>query len=74
VVDIGLPIMDGYELARHLRARPLAKAIQLIALTGYGQPQDRERTAANGFAAHLIKPVDVDQLRAVIEQLLPRTR
>jgi len=72
VVDLGLPVMDGFELARHLLARSEAPAIKLIALTGYGQPQDRARTAAAGFEAHLVKPVDIDHLRNVIEALLPR--
>jgi signal transduction histidine kinase len=71
VVDLGLPVMDGYELARHLLARPASTALQLVALTGYGQPKDRERTSAAGFAAHLVKPVDIAQLRQVIERLLP---
>jgi signal transduction histidine kinase len=69
VVDLGLPVMDGFELARHLLA-PGPTAPRLIALTGYGQAQDRVRTAAAGFSAHLVKPVDIDQLRAVIEELL----
>jgi len=71
VVDLGLPVMDGYELARHLRART-DPGTKLVALTGYGQPQDRARTAAAGFEAHLVKPVDIEQLRRVIEELLPR--
>jgi signal transduction histidine kinase len=71
VVDLGLPVMDGFELARHLRART-DLATRLVALTGYGQAQDRARTAAAGFEAHLVKPVDIEQLRRVIEQLLVR--
>jgi CheY-like chemotaxis protein len=74
VVDLGLPVMDGFELARHLLARTEATATKLVALTGYGQPQDRARTAAAGFEAHLVKPVDIEQLRMVIEQLLPPSR
>ena len=73
VVDIGLPVMDGFELARHLLAPTTAISTKLIALTGYGQAQDRVKTAAAGFAAHLVKPVDLDQLREVIERLLVRT-
>jgi signal transduction histidine kinase len=73
VVDLGLPIMDGYELGRHLLARPSADAIRLIALTGYGQAQDRAKTAAAGFEVHLVKPVDIDQLRSAIERLRPHT-
>jgi CheY-like chemotaxis protein len=71
VVDLGLPVMDGFELARQLQARPNLATTKLVAVTGYGQVQDRARTAAAGFAAHLVKPVDIDQLRAVIKGLLP---
>jgi signal transduction histidine kinase/DNA-binding response OmpR family regulator len=71
VVDLGLPIMDGYELARHLLARRELGAPKLVALTGYGQAQDRAKTSEAGFAAHLVKPIDVEQLRSVIERLLP---
>jgi signal transduction histidine kinase/ActR/RegA family two-component response regulator len=60
-LDIGLPVMDGYELARRLRALPndLA-ALRLVAVTGYGQPSDRERAHAAGFDAHLVKPVSLE--------------
>ena len=61
LVDIGLPGMDGYEVARRIR-RDLGGAIRLIALTGYGQPEDRRRAAAAGFDAYLVKPVLADQL------------
>jgi signal transduction histidine kinase/DNA-binding response OmpR family regulator len=71
ILDLGLPIMDGFELARLLRARPHLAGTRFVAVTGYGQPQDREKTTAAGFAAHLVKPVDVEQLCEVIEQLLP---
>ena len=57
LLDIGLPQMDGYELARRLRRLPELRATRLIAVTGYGQPQDRERAMAAGFDEHLIKPV-----------------
>jgi signal transduction histidine kinase/ActR/RegA family two-component response regulator len=66
VLDIGLPVMDGYELARHLRARG---AIQLIAVTGYGQPSDHERSRAAGFDAHLVKPIELAQLARLLERL-----
>ncbi len=64
VLDIGLPVMDGYELARRLRDRG---PIQLVAVTGYGQPSDRERSRAVGFDAHLVKPVALDELAQVLE-------
>ncbi|MEY4581546.1 MAG: Sensor histidine kinase TmoS [Pseudomonadota bacterium] len=70
LLDIGLPGMDGYELARRLRTLPFATALKLVAITGYGQPSDRERTHAAGFDEHLVKPVLVDQVKAVLERLL----
>jgi CheY-like chemotaxis protein len=57
VVDIGLPLLDGYEVARRLRAG-LGGPLLLIALTGYGQPEDRRRALAAGFDHHLTKPAD----------------
>jgi CheY-like chemotaxis protein len=64
--DLGLPGMSGYEVARQLRELPGGREMVLAALTGYGQPSDRERTAEAGFDAHLVKPVDP----AVIESFL----
>jgi signal transduction histidine kinase/FixJ family two-component response regulator len=66
LVDIGLPGMDGYEVAR--RARPLAEPgrMTLVALTGYGRDEDKERALAAGFDYHLTKPVDIDALRALL--------
>ena len=59
LLDIGLPRMDGYELARRLRSMPSLRAVRLIALTGYGQAEDRERALDAGFDDHLVKPVDL---------------
>ena len=67
VLDLGLPVMDGYELARHLRAR---RDIRLIAVTGYGQRSDHERSRAAGFDAHLVKPIMLDELADVLDRLL----
>ena len=66
LIDIGLPGLDGYEVARRLRMDPHGDAIVLIALTGYGQPQDRARAAAAGFDAHLVKPVEAERLLTTI--------
>jgi PAS domain S-box-containing protein len=68
LLDIGLPQMDGYEVARRIRAReaPAAPGATLVALTGYGQPEDRARALASGFDGHLVKPVDFDALREVL--------
>ena len=63
LLDIGLPLMDGYELARRLRQQEDG-AIQLIAITGYGQDSDRARTRELGFAHHFVKPVDLQTLLA----------
>jgi len=60
LIDIGLPGMDGYELARRIRAR--WKDVALIAVTGYGQREDRERALAAGFDAHLTKPFSYEEL------------
>ena len=57
LLDLGMPKLDGYEVARHIRARPWGEGIRLIALTGWGQPQDRARSAEAGFDVHLVKPV-----------------
>jgi CheY-like chemotaxis protein len=57
--------MDGYEVARTLRAR-LDGTIVLIALTGYGQPEDERRAHEAGFDAHVVKPADIDRLRTLI--------
>ena len=66
VLDIGLPVMDGYQLARHLQARG---GIRLVAVTGYGQPSDHERSRAVGFDAHLVKPIALDELARVLDRL-----
>jgi signal transduction histidine kinase len=66
VLDIGMPGMDGYEVARRIRANPANRDISLIALTGWGQDEDRRRSVAAGFNHHLVKPADLDQLRQLL--------
>jgi PAS domain S-box-containing protein len=66
ILDIGLPDIDGYELARRLRADPKTQDALLIALTGYGQPHDRVLSRGAGFDAHFVKPVDFVQLMAAL--------
>jgi CheY-like chemotaxis protein len=66
LLDIGMPNMDGYETCRRLRAQPSGQNAFIVAVTGWGQPHDRERATAEGFDAHLTKPAD---LRA-LEELL----
>ena len=68
VLDIGLPGMSGYELAEKLRQTEIAKTCRLVALTGYGQEQDRRRSAHAGFAHHLVKPVDFERLMNIIDE------
>ena len=69
VLDIGLPGMDGYEVARRLRQIPELKDTRLIAATGYGQDADRQRSEEAGFDYHLVKPIDPEKLQAVLELL-----
>ena len=64
LLDIGLPEMDGCEVARRLRASPALSHALLIAMTGYASPEDRERAKEAGFDEHLIKPVDLNRLRS----------
>jgi signal transduction histidine kinase/CheY-like chemotaxis protein len=68
-LDLGLPEMDGYEIARHIRARTDAGKTLIIALTGWGQARDRRRTEAAGFDRHLVKPADLSALQAVLASL-----
>ncbi|MFL6709872.1 MAG: ATP-binding protein [Massilia sp.] len=69
LIDIGLPGIDGYEVARRLRANPATAAIRLVALTGYGLATDRQRALEAGFDSHLVKPVDLNLLLEVLEQV-----
>jgi PAS domain S-box-containing protein len=73
LLDIGLPVIDGYELARRLRSLPGLGSVKLAALTGYGQPNDKERARAAGFDEHLVKPISIEQVEAVLERLLERS-
>jgi CheY-like chemotaxis protein len=66
LLDIGLPGMDGYQVAGALRALPELQGALLVALTGYGQEADRRRSAAAGFDHHLVKPVDLEELKRLI--------
>jgi CheY-like chemotaxis protein len=69
LLDIGLPVMDGYELASRLRQTEGGPSLKLIAITGYGQAADRERTRQSGFDAHLVKPVDLDTLADLLASM-----
>jgi CheY-like chemotaxis protein len=69
LLDIGLPVIDGFEVGRRIRDRPLRRQPFLIAVTGYGQRVDRERSSREGFHAHLVKPVDLDALTKLLGTL-----
>ena len=69
LLDIGMPKLDGYEVARRIRAEPWGKAAVLIALTGWGQDEDRRRSREVGFDSHLVKPLDPDALSAMLSKL-----
>ncbi|HET7866687.1 MAG TPA: response regulator [Burkholderiaceae bacterium] len=66
LMDIGLPEMDGYEVARRIRELPGLGDVRLIAVTGYGQESDKLAALSAGFQLHLVKPVDPDELARVI--------
>jgi len=69
LLDIGLPRMDGYEVARRLRAEPALQGCCLVALTGYGQPSDRKRALDAGFDHHLVKPAPFEQIDRILRGL-----
>jgi CheY-like chemotaxis protein len=74
LLDLGMPGMDGYEIARRLRQTPGFAGRTLAALTGWGQEEDRRRTREAGFDRHLVKPVDPAELAALMGSLPPRGR
>jgi CheY-like chemotaxis protein len=69
LLDIGLPDMTGYELATQIRQHPDGHSVFLVALTGWGQEQDKADAAAAGFDIHLVKPVDYLKLLAILDRL-----
>lgn len=68
LLDIGLPGMDGYQVAEHLRREPFTEHAQIVALTGYGAEEDRRRAQEAGFDYHLTKPVELERLKAILEK------
>jgi CheY-like chemotaxis protein len=74
LLDIGLPEMDGFELARRLQSELGDRAPVMIAVTGYGQASDRARTREAGFAHHLVKPIDLDELGTLVAAATAGTR
>jgi CheY-like chemotaxis protein len=71
LLDLGMPDLSGYEVARRIRASPPHASVLLIALSGWGQEQDHERSREAGFDHHLVKPPDIDKLRGLIVSARP---
>ena len=69
LLDVGMPLLDGYEVARRIRSQPWGRQMALLALTGWGQDSDRRRSAAAGFNLHLVKPVDIGRLMELLVQV-----
>jgi CheY-like chemotaxis protein len=69
LVDIGLPGIDGYELARRARSDARLARVPMVALTGYGTDEDRRRATAAGFDHHLVKPIDLDVLSGLVSRI-----
>ncbi len=67
LMDIGMPRMNGYEAVRHIRGQPWGGAMLLVALTGWGQDEDRQRTRDAGFDHHLVKPADPSTLKSLLQ-------
>jgi CheY-like chemotaxis protein len=74
LLDIGLPVLNGYDLARRLRAADATRSTVLVAVTGWGQLEDRRRSAQAGFDHHLVKPVDPLHLRVLLTAVAARPR
>jgi len=72
LLDIGMPGLNGYEVARRLREQPWASGVRLIAVTGWGQEHDKDDALAAGFDAHVTKPVDAETLLATLRTLAER--
>ena len=75
MLDLGMPRIDGFEVARRIRQEPVLKDVVLVAITGYGQDEDRRQSQAAGFNAHLVKPLELSGLRSVLDNLsdLPKS-
>jgi signal transduction histidine kinase/CheY-like chemotaxis protein len=70
LLDIGMPLLDGYETARQIQEKPWGKQAHLVALTGWGQDADRRKATAAGFQDHLVKPAEPEALKAVIDRIV----
>jgi PAS domain S-box-containing protein len=74
LLDLGLPKLNGYEVCRRIRERPWGKDVVLVAVTGWGQDEDRDRSKAAGFDTHVVKPVDPARLGTLLASMAPRER
>ncbi len=72
LVDVGMPYIDGYAVCRYIRQQAWGKNLPMIALTGFGQEADKQRSWAAGFDTHLLKPVDYNNLSEVVRQTIAR--
>ncbi len=72
LLDIGLPGMDGYSVARNLRSRPDLSDVAMIAMTGYGRDEDIQRSRSVGFVRHLVKPIDFAELQALLDEVVSK--
>ena len=73
-LDIGMPQLDGWQVAERLRARYSAEALKLVAITAYGEAHDRARSRRAGFDAHLVKPASVDLVESILTQFFTQGR
>jgi CheY-like chemotaxis protein len=69
LLDIGMPVLDGYEVARRIRAESWGGAMMLVAVSGWGQAEDRQRAQQSGFDLHFVKPIGFDTLEEVLANL-----
>jgi CheY-like chemotaxis protein len=73
-MDIGMPKLNGYDAARRIREAPWGTGITLVAISGWGQDSDREKSRAAGFDAHLVKPVEFSALDQILSQVAQRVQ
>jgi two-component system, chemotaxis family, CheB/CheR fusion protein len=74
LIDIGLPDIDGYKIVQELNKHPERSSMVLVALTGYGQDEDRQRAQEAGFDYHLVKPVDFAKLNKIFDEIIKTKR
>jgi len=74
LLDLGMPKLDGFEVSRRIRAAPWSESMRLVAQSGWGQEEDRRRTAEAGFDHHLVKPIDPTALEALMQKLAVAAR